>query len=136
MGKITRKELSDELNNELDTHLEDYVKHPGYGVATGSANAYSVTLNPAPTSYVEGMAIAVKINVNNTGASTINVNGLGAKAIKKSNGDDVSVGNLKAGSIYTMRYNGTNFILQGEGSDFSDTDKSNLINSINTIYDM
>ena len=61
------------------------------------------------------MAIAVKINVDNTGASTINVNGLGEKTIKKPNGNDVSAGNLKAGSIYTLRYNGTNFILQGEG---------------------
>jgi hypothetical protein len=60
------------------------------------------------------MAVAVKINVDNTGPSTINVNGLGAKAIKKPNGNDVSAGNLKAGSIYTLRYNGVNFILQGE----------------------
>lgn len=43
------------------------------------------------------------------------MNGLGAKPIKKPNGNDVSAGNLKAGSIYTLRYNGTNFILQGEG---------------------
>ncbi|MCX8045262.1 MAG: tail fiber protein [Anoxybacillus gonensis] len=104
-----------QVNDALAAHSADYVKHPGYGVATGSANAYSVTLNPAPTQYVEGMAIAVKINVDNTGPSTINVNGLGAKAIKKPNGNDVAAGNLKAGSIYTLRYNGTNFILQGEG---------------------
>lgn len=103
------------VNDAVVAHSADYVKHPGYGVATGSANAYEVTLNPAPTAYVEGMAIAVKINVDNTGPSTINVNGLGAKAIKKPNGNDVSAGNLKAGSIYTLRYNGTNFILQGEG---------------------
>ena len=84
-----------------------------YGVATGSANTYAVTLSPAPAAYTDGMAIAVKINVDNTGASTINVNGLGAKAIKKPNGSDVAAGNLKAGSVYSMRYNGTNFILQG-----------------------
>jgi hypothetical protein len=93
----------------------DYIRQPGYAAATGTANAYAVTLNPAPTAYVEGMAVAVKINVDNTGAATINVNGLGAKPIKKPNGSDVSAGNLKAGSVYTLRYNGTNFILQGEG---------------------
>lgn len=103
------------LEQDFASHQADYVKHPAYAVASGSANNYVVTLNPAPTSYVEGMAIAVKINVDNTGAATINVNGLGAKAIKKPNGNDVSAGNLKAGSIYTLRYNGTNFILQGEG---------------------
>ncbi|CAM4014945.1 tail fiber protein [Geobacillus stearothermophilus] len=104
-----------QVNDAVVAHSADYVKHPGYGVATGSANAYSVTLNPAPTSYVEGMAVSVKINVDNTGPSTININNLGAKAIKKPNGNDVSAGNLKAGSIYTLRYNGINFILQGEG---------------------
>lgn len=120
----------------FDSHAVDYVKHPAYAVASGSNNKYTVTLNPAPSSYVEGMAIVVKINTNNTGASTINVNGLGAKYIKKSNGDDVSAGNLKAGSIYTLRYNGSNFILQGEGSDLSDLDKSILIDTINAIFDM
>lgn len=96
------------------SHLASFA-HVPYAVATGPANAYSVTLNPAPSSYVEGMAIAVKINADNTGPSTINVNGMGPKPIKKPNGNDVSAGNLKAGSIYTLRYNGTNFILQGEG---------------------
>lgn len=96
-----------------NSHLSDYVLQVPYAEATGSANTYAVTLNPIPSAYVDGMAIAVKINVNNTGASTININGLGAKTIKKPNGNDVSAGNLKAGSIYSMRYNGTNFILQG-----------------------
>jgi hypothetical protein len=136
VGAETPAGAQAKVDAAIAAHSADYVKHPAYAVASGSANAYTVTLNPAPTSYVEGMAIAVKINVDNTGASTIDVNGLGAKAIKKSNGNDVSAGNLKAGSIYTMRYNGTNFILQGEGSDLSDTDKSNLINSINAIYNM
>ena len=94
-------------------HQSDYVLQVPYGVATGLADTYAVTLNPAPSAYVDGMAVAVKINVDNTGASTINVNSLGAKPIKKPNGNDVSAGNLKVGSIYSMRYNGTNFILQG-----------------------
>ncbi len=98
---------------EVDAHKADYTLQVPYAVASGSANAYSVTLSPAPTSLAAGLALAVKINVDNTGASTINVNGLGAKAIKKPNGSDVSAGNLKADSVYTLRYNGVNFILQG-----------------------
>ena len=106
--------------NEL-TLKNDYVRVPGYAATSGSANNYTVTLNPAPTSYTDGMCVAVKINTTNTGASTLNVNGLGAKPIKKPNGNDVGAGNLKAGSIYTFRYNATtgNFILQGEGGDFN-----------------
>lgn len=99
----------------LETHLEDYLKHTGYAVATGTANNYVATLNPALSAYVEGVSLRLKINIANTGASTVNINGLGAKAIKKSNGSAVSAGNLKAGSIYTLAYDGTSFILQGEG---------------------
>ena len=101
--------------NALAAHLADNVPHIPYATAAGSANAYTVSLDPAPGSYTEGMALAVKINAQNTGAATININGLGAKSIKKPNGNDASAGNLKANSIYTLRYNGANFILQGEG---------------------
>ncbi len=86
-----------------------------FGTFTGSANVYSVTASPPLTSLSEGACVAVKINVTNTAGSTINVNGLGAKAIKRGNGLDVAAGQLKAGSIYTLRYNGVNFTLQGEG---------------------
>ena len=114
-----RKQEVDAVQTTLTNHIADYVRQPGYATASGSANAYSVTLNPAPTAYVDGMAVAVKINTTNTGASTLNVNGLGAKAIKRANGLDVAAGMLKAGSIVTLRYNAStgNFILQGEGSD-------------------
>jgi hypothetical protein len=61
------------------------------------------------------VAVAVKINASNTGASTININGKGAKSIRDPRGDALTAGKLIAGSIYTLRYNGTNFILQGEG---------------------
>lgn len=103
------------LASDLSAHAANDILHVPYAAATGSANAYAVTLIPAPSAYAEGFAVAIKIPVDNTGPSTINVNGLGAIPIKKPNGNDVSAGNLKAGSIYTLRYNGTNFILQGEG---------------------
>lgn len=99
--------------------LGKYDRAPAYAAASGSANAYAITLDPAPTSYYEGMCVAVKINVENTGLSTININGLGAKSITKPNGKAIIAGNLKAGSIYTMRYTGTNFVLQGDGGDYS-----------------
>jgi hypothetical protein len=105
------------IENGIADHGKDYVAHPGYGALTGAANTYAITLSPAATAYVDGMAVAVKVNVTNTGASTINVNGLGAKSIKRTNGDNVAANMLVAGSIYTLRYNATsgNFILQGEG---------------------
>jgi len=115
---VDMNQIGQEINrnrDDLAAHVADYIRQPGYATATGPANTYAIELSPVPTGYVDGMAVAVKINVDNTGASTLNVNGLGAKAIKKPNGNDVSAGNLKTGSVYTFRYNGTNFILQGEG---------------------
>ena len=99
-----------------NSHMTD-LSHVFYASSTNSSNAYSVSI-PAITRYVEGIAIAVKINAQNTGASTININGMGAKSIVKSNGLVLSSGNLKANSVYTLRYNGVNFFLQGEGGEY------------------
>lgn len=98
----------------LNEHMNDYVKHPAYVTASGK-NDYTVTLDPAPTSYVDGMAIVVKIGTSSDDNATINVNGLGAKQILKTDGSRVS--DLKANGVYTLRYNGSAFILQGEGGD-------------------
>ena len=104
-----------DVKKDFNAHKADYVQHPGTGTTTNSGNAYTVTLNPAPTSYVDKMGLILTINADSTGTSTINVNGLGAKPVKKANGTDVT--NLKAGGIYSLRYNTAtgNFILQGEG---------------------
>lgn len=105
------------INKEaMDDHLKDYTLQVPYAQAAGSANAYTASLTPALTAYTEGAAIAVKINAANTGASTININGLGVKSIRDPRGNTLPAGKLTAGSIYTLRYNGTNFILQGEGA--------------------
>jgi len=104
--------------NRIEENIKiigQYDRAPGYGIAYGT-NSKIITLNPAPTSYYEGMCFAFRNEVQNTGPVTINVNGLGAKSIKKPNGNDLVSGNLKAGSVYTVRYNGTNFILQGSDS--------------------
>jgi hypothetical protein len=113
-GLATDAELLAESEARI-AHQADYVQHPGAAASTNSGNAYSVTLNPAPTAYVDRLGIVVTINADSTGASTLNVNGLGAKGLKKANGNDVT--NLKANGVYTFRYNSTtgNFILQGEG---------------------
>lgn len=122
-----------EIKSKIEYDYSDYRLHTGYAAVTGSANAYIATLTPALPNYLEGITLRIKINTTNTGASTINVNGRGVKSIKKSNGNDVNSGQLKAGSVYTLTYNGTAFILQGEGSDLSETDMATFRNSINGI---
>jgi hypothetical protein len=98
----------------VDTHISDNTSHVPFFVTTGIANVYSVGI-PKGFTLKRGIGISVEIHLNNTGPSTINVGNTGAKPIKKPNGNDVTAGQLKVGIIYTLRYNGTNFILQGEG---------------------
>lgn len=84
----------------------------GYAVSAGTGNAITVDLSPALLAYADGVALEFKASNNNTGAATINVNGLGAKSIKKLSGGvltDVASGDLVAGIVYRVTYDGTQF---------------------------
>lgn len=80
-----------------------------YAADSGAANAYVVTLTHAPASYTAGLHVAMKATNANTGASTVNVNGLGVKTIKRPDGTDLSSGDIPAGAMVELRYDGTNF---------------------------
>jgi hypothetical protein len=82
-----------------------------YAQDGGSSDDYAVSLDPAPVEYVAGMLVAFKANTANTGASTLNVNNLGAKAIKKNGNEDLADGDIKAGQVVVVVYDGTNFQL-------------------------
>lgn len=107
-------------DNALAQHIENMTNHIKYAVDSGTANEKIITLEQDLKEYIDGMGIAFKNAVQNTGAVTININNLGAKPILRPNGNQLSSGALKAGSIYTIRYNEDdgNFILQGEGGEY------------------
>lgn len=117
---IGKRKLDEELQGEIEgfvAHKVDLVKHPAVATTTNIGNAYTVNLNPVLTSYENGMGIVATVNADSTGASTLNIDGLGAVPIKKANGRDVN--NLKANGVYTLRYSSgvSSFILQGEGGE-------------------
>jgi hypothetical protein len=80
-----------------------------YGAATGAANAYEVILTPAPTVYQAGMMLTFKANTTNTGAATLNINGLGVKTIKKFVSTDLLANDITLGQMVIVMYDGTNF---------------------------
>lgn len=82
-----------------------------FATDTGSANAYVVTLSPVPTAYMTGLKIMFKATNTNTGASTLNVNGIGTKTIKKNVSTDLSAGDITANQYVEVIYDGTNFQL-------------------------
>lgn len=124
-GTIPLSKLSTQVvtQNSFDTVVStldaDYIRHPGYAVAIYDGNGgYAITLDPAPTSYKDGMCIKIKLDSNSGSEENyLNVNGLGWIAIVNNNG--LFATGLKAEGIYTVVFNSTtgNFILQGEGVD-------------------
>lgn len=78
---------------------------------TGSADTYLATLAPAPTAYSAGLTVRCQFNIANTGASTINVNSLGVKDIKRQDGSALISGDLVTSGVYILVYDGTNFVL-------------------------
>ena len=101
-----------------------------YGADTGSANAYVVTLSPVPSSYTAGMRVIMKAANSNTGASTINVNSLGVKSIKKNVSEALGLGDIIADEIVELLYDGTNFQKTSSGVSKTSVEELALIYGI------
>lgn len=80
-----------------------------YATATGSANAYVLTLTPVVTAYAAGQKFTFLANFLSTGAATLNVNSLGAKNIKVEGLYDLPPYAIKNGQVVTVIYDGTSF---------------------------
>ena len=76
---------------------------------SGSANTYAIALTPAVTAYVAGQVFYFKAANASSGASTLNVNALGAKNIKKKNDQDIAAGDIEQNAIVSVIYDGTSF---------------------------
>lgn len=83
-----------------------------YAVDAWGTDAYVITLSPALAAYTAGMEIHFKANTANTGACTINVNGLWVKNIIDKNGNNLPDGTIAASGLYTLLYNWTSFVFE------------------------
>jgi len=83
-------------------------------IDAGSTDTYACNLVPAITAYVTGTQYRFLANTDNTGAASINFNGLGLKNIKKFIAGltvDPIDGDICAAQYFDLVYNGTNMIL-------------------------
>ena len=69
------------------------------------------TLSPALGAYAAGNLFSFVAPNTNTGASTINLNSLGAKNITKQGSTALAAGDIVSGRIYLIEYDGTRFQL-------------------------
>ncbi len=101
-----------------------------FSAVGGTANALTMTLSEVPASWDDlvGTPLRGIITATNTGACTLNVNGLGPKSIKIDNGSDPIAGDLKSGSLAVFVYDGTNVQIA-----FSSSMMKNRLNAGATI---
>lgn len=81
--------------------------------SAGSSNAYTCGMSPTLQAYTAGMVLAWKPNVNGAGgATTLNVDTLGAVALKQADGvTDPASADIVAGRLYNVWHDGTVFRL-------------------------
>lgn len=96
------------INNEAKVYIEQDCGEI-YGEDAEASDAYVISLDPTIYSYVTGQIVTFKANTANTGAATINVDGLGAVDIKKNYNEDLATGDILADQIVMLIYDGTNF---------------------------
>lgn len=81
------------------------------GTAGGTANALTLTPSPAITAYAAGQVFRFTAGAAaNTGATTVAVSGLTAQAVQAS-GAALTSGQIAAGRVYQIVYDGANFQL-------------------------
>ena len=98
--------------NPFATILDLQTGNTKYGTTTGAANTYVLGLTPTLTTLSAGQVIIAKINATNTGASTLNIDSLGAVPIVKLYNQALEAGDLQANQIVEFVYDGTSMQLQ------------------------
>jgi hypothetical protein len=99
----------------LASEYNEVVKAAGlYAADAGGTDAYAITVTPAPSSYISGMGFHFKANTANTGPATLNVNGLGAKTLKKFNSGgkvDLETGDILVSQPVDVIYDGVDMVV-------------------------
>lgn len=106
-----------------------YVQSNAVYATTGTGAAYVLTYAAAPQGYSAGIIYRFISHADNTGAATLNINSLGAKAILSQHGEPLTAGKIKAGKVVEVVYHGASFeLISNEVHDSKFTGTTNLAN--------
>ncbi len=109
---VTKLSIDPVLNtNPIAVGDNDSRMPVAYAVDSAGSDAYAITPSPAISAYVAGQVFTFKAGTANTGASTLAVSGLAAKAIKKNVSSDLTTGDILLGQIVMVEYDGVNMQL-------------------------
>lgn len=104
-GRTPSSAVLTQVSDAVRSQRLNYVATVG-----GTANALTLTLDPAPAAWSDltGTPLRLKVATTNTGAATLAVNALATVAIKRLDGSALQAGDLRAGQIAEVAYDGTN----------------------------
>lgn len=80
-------------------------------VGLSGTNVLVANSDPVSTAYTLGHVYYFVATADNTGAVTININGLGVKSVTKSGSIALAALDIRAGQSYSLFYDGTRFQL-------------------------
>lgn len=123
----------DVLASQYNNLRDDLVKNAGdYELSTGSANAFVLAIDASITALVAGMKFRFQANFSITGVTTLNINAIGAIAIKKHSSASLEADDIKSGQEVEVIYDGSDFqILSQLGTFITTADKANLTDGSN-----
>lgn len=106
--------------SQMGVAAANYGSHGDFFTDSGSVNVYVLATQASkkgPNAYVDGMRVRFQVGNTNTAASTINVNSLGSKAIKQSDGSALTANLLLVNDFVTVFFDSANnFFILGETS--------------------
>lgn len=114
-----------------------------YKAASGTADAIILTSTFPLTAYAVGDQFRFRATATNTGAATVNVDGLGIKTLKTITGVDLPAGYIRTDVDTTITYDGVNFLTKRESGDsvtgtatFTNVDNNINLIGIGSLYDL
>ncbi len=121
LPKATTAEINtgteaNKLINPSQLEGSKYLNQSGSKISATAAgtNTYTATISPAITAYTSTQRFFIKFTNANTGAATLNLNGLGAKNLYKGVITPLIGGDILAGKILEVTYDGTNFQISSQ----------------------
>lgn len=117
-------DVNNAAREDLAIIARGYRDQRGSLVSGGAADAQTLTTAAAHSAYFDGMTLTFRAGFTNTGATTLNVNTIGAQAVVKSDGVTGTIvpldaADIVAGGLYRVTHDGTRFLLLNP-SGFSD----------------
>ena len=109
--KLITGDLSAATNLQKQADFAALLASTAYVVDSGTAN--TIVVSVAGATYTAGSYLIIKVATTNTGITTINLNALGTKGLKKITNTgivDLSAGDISAGAVIFCVYDGTQYI--------------------------